>query len=188
MITKRCETCGKEFEVANRREKSARFCSLPCRDITVSKERWEGRETRFWSNVYKTDGCWEWMGNPSTKFGYCKYNRRLVHRLSWNFTNGDIPVGMLVLHRCDNPKCVRPDHLFLGTQKDNVHDMIQKGRARRNARKGEANYLTKISNADVQKIRQLAVSGTKQNEIARNFGISTAQVSRIVNNRTRQHG
>lgn len=78
------------------------------------------------------EGCWEWTG--ATTWGYGEVNRqgisgRRVHRLAWEFAYGPIPDGLMVLHRCDNRSCVRPDHLFLGTAADNMHDMIAKGRA-----------------------------------------------------------
>lgn len=87
---------------------------------------------RFWAHVAKGDGCWEYTGARGT-FGYgnvnigaSRYDR--AHRVSWRLTHGAIPGGMQVLHRCDNPPCVRPDHLFLGTPSDNVRDMMGKAR------------------------------------------------------------
>lgn len=96
---------------------------------------------RFWPKVRKTDTCWEWIRCKSPKgYGWFRFNlkRRSVgkktkttiraHRLSWLLNCGDIPEGLFVLHRCDNPACVRPDHLFLGTIKDNYDDAVSKGR------------------------------------------------------------
>jgi len=93
-----------------------------------------GVEDRFWSKVQKTENCWLWMG-ARTKLGYGqrggrKTGRRYTHRLSWEMRFGPIPEGLCVLHHCDNPPCVNPDHLFLGTKKDNTQDMIAKGRGR----------------------------------------------------------
>lgn len=100
-------------------------------------------EERFWARVRKSDGCWEWTGTLSP----CGYGRFDIappladrwhstgaHRVAWMLTHGPIPEGeghhgTCVLHRCDNPKCVRPDHLFLGTQSENMADKTQKGRA-----------------------------------------------------------
>jgi hypothetical protein len=91
-------------------------------------------EDRFWSRVDKTDGCWLWTGWTS-RFGYGRIKRDnrecLTHRVSWELTNGPIPDGMCVLHRCDVPACVRPDHLFLGTKTDNAADRTAKGRTHR---------------------------------------------------------
>ena len=103
---------------------------------------------RFWRNVDRSneDGCWEWTGartsSPWTRrynfpgYGYSFIGSRAdgthkgipAHRLSWMVNIGPIPEGMIVCHHCDNPPCVRPDHLFLGTKGDNTRDMVRKGR------------------------------------------------------------
>lgn len=88
---------------------------------------------RFWQYVQKGDGCWLWTSNRHWKgYGQFSYKGKPIyaHRLSWIITSGNIPDGLLVCHRCDNPSCVRPDHLFLGTPEDNTRDMYVKGRAR----------------------------------------------------------
>ena len=91
-------------------------------------------EGHFWSLVNKTPGCWEWIGRfGNAGYGQVKRNgkNKGAHRISYELTHGAIPAGLCVLHRCDNRKCVRPDHLFLGTKRDNTRDMIQKGRAKK---------------------------------------------------------
>lgn len=132
-------------------------------------------QNRFWSKVRKTtdDSCWTWQAgrskNPRGKPGYgCFYlgsrvdrTRRMhaAHRVAWELTNGPIPDGMKVLHRCDNVVCVRPDHLFLGTQGDNVKDMIAKGRkvAARGSRQGSA----KLTEEQVKQIRAAYQKGSR---------------------------
>src|ERR1700756_2891954 len=92
-------------------------------------------EDRFWAKVAKGPGCWEWQGKRHYK-GYGHFTVRgqgrrrtlKAHRVSWELANGPIPEGLHVLHSCDNPPCVNPDHLFLGTDMDNVHDRDAKGR------------------------------------------------------------
>lgn len=92
------------------------------------------RESRFWSKVRKTLTCWIWEGsrNPAG-YGHLRSSDRLekAHRISWEIHFGSIPDGMAVLHRCDNPPCVAPFHLWLGTQKDNAADRQAKGRQNR---------------------------------------------------------
>jgi hypothetical protein len=97
----------------------------------VSMYRGMTTEERFWSNVEKTDDCWIWKGyEKSCGYGGMRaYGKNwFAHRLSYTLNIGEIPEGMYVCHKCDNPICVRPDHLFLGTHKDNMADCKAKGR------------------------------------------------------------
>jgi hypothetical protein len=96
-------------------------------------------ETRFWNRVIETpSGCWEWQGTRN-EHGYggvsVEGKWRKAHQVAWELTHGERPPGVGVLHTCDNPPCVNPAHLFLGTQAENVQDMIAKGRAARGSDK-----------------------------------------------------
>jgi hypothetical protein len=141
---------------------------------------------KFWSKVQKSDGCWLWTG-ATTPDGYGKIgaDRRSTtgsqpraHRVSWTLHCGPIPEGMEVLHKCDNPPCVRPDHLFIGTQRDNVMDMQAKGRARKP--RGEAHGRAKLTIAEVVSIRERAALGWKQRDLAKEFRVARSLVGRIV--------
>jgi hypothetical protein len=96
--------------------------------------RWPKKKTvaeRFWELVQKSEGCWVWQGNIDDD-GYGRFGSKgtvkQAHRVSWEIINGPIPEDVCVLHKCDNPPCVRPDHLFLGDRGDNAKDMASKGR------------------------------------------------------------
>jgi len=146
--------------------------------------------TRFWKKVDKTshpNGCWVWIGKKDL-YGYGRFyiNYRLhsAHRLSYAFAKGEIEDPKLkVCHHCDNPACVNPDHLFLGTHSDNMRDMHRKGRGTRNGRpptgRGEDNPASKISLAQAEEIRQLKSQGVDWRTLSQQFGISKAQIYRI---------
>lgn len=89
-------------------------------------------QKRFWAKVTKTKGCWNWQACVNESgygiFGIQKKRIDRAHRISWRLTKGEIPKGIFVCHACDNPRCVKPAHLFLGSNQDNVTDMVRKGR------------------------------------------------------------
>lgn len=141
---------------------------------------------RFWAKVDRRgpNECWEWRGarNTNSDHGHflfsAKPTRRLVmaYRVMWWLAVGRIPDGMNVCHRCDNPKCVNPAHLFLGTQADNLRDMREK---RRHAH-GETNGHARLTRGVVEEIRALARSGSMtQAAIAQQFGVDQSHVSNI---------
>ena len=137
---------------------------------------------RFWSKVDKTsnpNGCWEWVGGLfSSGYGKFKVFGKSVraHRFSYELTKGIIPKGMLVCHHCDNPKCINPQHLFLGTNSDNTLDMHQKGRAK--DQYGEKNKTAKLSIDSVRIIRE---SNKTQTELGKEFGVSRRCINKIIN-------
>lgn len=136
------------------------------------------RTAGFWDKVSPPDesGCMLWRGE--TRYGYGiirsyiegKLHRYMAHRISYEMARGEIQPGMVICHRCDNPPCVNPDHLFSGTQADNLTDMRLKGRAASTA--GEKSALAKLTNDNVLDIRRLCSIGVKAKEIAAQFGIS----------------
>lgn len=135
-------------------------------------------EDRFWARVQKSDGCWTWIGGHNRAgYGRLMVDREVIpaHRFAWTIANGPIPQGMIVCHRCDNPPCVRPDHLFVGTYADNHRDMRAKGRDVGNRR---------LSPPVARRIRELNASGVPQAAIAAMFAIGQTTVSHVVRGTT----
>lgn len=124
-----CRDCLCAFHVAQREYNSGRAAA---RRAAKPPQPRKTLVDLFWEKVEKTGGCWLWRGATNPKgygrTGVGSHRSALAHRLSWNLAHGQIPAGLFVLHRCDTPGCVRPDHLFLGTAADNTADMIRKGR------------------------------------------------------------
>jgi len=156
-------------------------------------------EEIFWSHVNKNGPtqphcpelgpCWEWTGELRG-FGYgCIWisstEREMAHRVSWRLFVGPIPEGKRILHKCDNRKCVRPSHLFEGTQLDNMRDKFAKGRA--NMLRGEDQPNSKLSEKEVLEIRALAANGMTQQAIADKFGVIQQCVQLIVTRKRWKH-
>lgn len=144
-------------------------------------------EKRFWGQVSKKgpNDCWEWLGSKAgtyKEYGRISFNGRAdgAHRVSWILHNGPIPDGMDVLHRCDNPGCVNPAHLWLGTHAENMIDKARKGRVVIEPLRGENHPLSKLTPDKVREIRSLSGIMTHR-EMSREFGVSTCVVSRIIN-------
>ena len=141
---------------------------------------------RFWEKVPKgisENKCWPWKGgHKSDGYGVINVGGRCesAHRQMWRFVNGEIPEGHHILHKCDNPPCVNPRHLWLGTHAQNMADMGNKGRGGSREQNGEKNCSAKLTWAKVDEIRSLAAAGVMQKEIAKHFGISRASVCLIV--------
>jgi hypothetical protein len=159
----------------------------------------EKQRTRFAANIARGEpgACWEWRGNRDG----CRYGKffasRYVgaHRLAWMLARGEIPTGLHVLHRCDNPPCCNPEHLFLGTMKDNCADMVAKGRGNRakGARhgrhthpeataRGERSGTAKLTDQQVEEIRN---SQDDALTLARRFAVSRTHIYRVVKKESR---
>lgn len=140
-------------------------------------------EEFFWDHVQKGDGCWEWQAGRNTN-GYGEFGRYgLAHRYSWQLANGESPGKRWVLHRCDNKRCVRPDHLFIGDRRANVDDMLQK---RRQA-VGRRNGASKLTEEQVREIRALREQGLSLRQIAKRFGVNDMNVHYICKRITWAH-
>lgn len=139
-------------------------------------------EKRFWDKVTKTETCWVWTGCIVRRYGGFQIKGKLVkaHRMAWILAFGEIPFDVIVCHHCDNPLCVRPDHLFLGTHKTNAEDRERKGRG--NPQKGERNGSAKLTEKQVRNLRHLRkTKGISYAKLGRLFGICTMQAYDIVN-------
>ncbi len=144
--------------------------------------------TDFFNHVIATDGCWYWKGARSgPRYGSFNIAGKKVkaHRFSWELVNGKIPMGMVVMHSCDNGMCVNPDHLSLGTQKDNALDRENKGRGNQPA--GSAVAASKLTEQEVTEIRALYTSGSTQVALAQRFGVVQTTISKIILRKQWQH-
>jgi hypothetical protein len=200
-IYKICAHCKKEFE-ATVIYKKKKYCSKLCytkaqtgstrhsiwRDGS-NKEKLDRLHKHFLKYVIKNEnGCWGWTGGPSKKYGALQYgeNKKSIsaHRASWIIHKGEIPAGMFVCHTCDNPPCTKPEHLFLGTPKDNVQDMISK--KRRNIVCGEKAPWSKLTEKDVRAIKSL-LGRLHYTKIAERFNVSLSTIYDIKDSRTWSH-
>ena len=173
-------------------------------------------EQKFWSRVKKSNGCWEWIGLIlNTGYGQISWKGKdwSAHRVAWILTNGEIPPGLYICHKCDNRKCVRPDHLFAGTQRENIDDMVAKGRslkgdrnpARRHpermprgenhglrknpmrAARGTKNGNSRLSEADVLSLRADRKLGLTYDALASKYEIDRTTVMQIARRITWRH-
>ncbi len=152
-------------------------------------------EQWFWTYITKLDEdkCWPWSGGL-TASGYGKfwYNKKiwLSHRLVYYFTYGKIDDSMFVCHRCDNPMCCNPKHLFLGSAKDNTNDMINKGRQQDYSKvvRGSDNLMSKVTEQQVKEILFLHQEGKcKKKEIANKYGLTLSGLESIIYRRCWKH-
>lgn len=153
-----------------------KYHQIPTRETIDIK----GRFLYYVKIPLNPNDCWEWIGFRSP-LGYGRFKLNgiilLAHRISYILFNGEIDSALCCLHKCDNPGCVNPNHLFLGTREDNVKDARQKGRSCYAI--GEKNGRVKLIEYKVKEIKALLLQGKSQADIAKNFGVSQSTVSSI---------
>ena len=186
-IVRACEICGSSFHPRRsaRPTVGGRFCSSGCANTRPRQTI----VTAFWQRfrVDATSGCWEWVGTRGAHgYGLVALDGRrfLAHRVSYRLHFGDLPSGAHVCHRCDNPACVNPDHLFLGDMRSNHADKVSKGRQAR----GDGHGNAVLSTADVVAMRdRFAAHEASQRVLAHEYGVSPSHVSNIVNREAWKH-
>lgn len=198
-----CFECEKQERAKRFAKKQAEKTHAPRKKrklIIVSFER-------LISNTDKSNNpndCWNWMKSKNGK-GYGKTcsggKLHYTHRLSWSLVNGEIPDGLFVLHKCDNPSCINPEHLFIGTQKENLEDMIKKGRNNHptgdrhgsktkpeKVARGEKIFNSKLNDSLVLEIRKIKkLTGASNDAIANQYGVTPPTIRSIVNGITWTH-
>jgi len=190
-----CAECGKTViqaygQNATRRSKP-KVCSKECLVQRLNRKSRSTAPDRFWSKVdRKSDSeCWHWMGHKSPlgygRFTYQRGKTQQATRIAWFLWHGEFPPANLqVCHSCDNPPCVNPNHLWLGTGKENMEDMARKGRAHPSGLKGEAHPRARLTEADVLAIYN---SPESSRSLAQKYGVTQTAVFWIKSGRNWSH-
>jgi hypothetical protein len=190
-ITIPCLHCKTPFVTYRRyvEHNGKKFCSRPCQ--YEWRRRPDVRNEQFWAQVNKTDSCWLWTGwKLNSGYGESTFQGRkmTVHRYSYTLAHGPIPAGKHVLHRCDVPTCVNPDHLFLGKDADNVRDKVSKGREAR----GEMSASAKLTEEKVRAIRAEYWGGKRAQpsnavELSAKYGVTRGTIVFVALGRSWTH-
>ncbi len=164
---RRCRYCERIFFVCP--SQKTKYC---CHECKCNSQKTPILKS-FWDRVVKTTTCWLWIGGKNYDgYGHFSRTNEVAHRFSWKIHNGPIPAGTFVLHKCDNPPCVNPGHLFLGTQKNNREDCCNKMRQAY----GEKNYGAKLSEQDAINIIK---DNRPRKEISAEYGVHVGTIKNI---------
>jgi hypothetical protein len=212
-VTRLCLVCHAPFtrKPSDFLNDNGKYCSKACYGHATSQRASADLAARFWSRVNKTDTCWLWTGYVQA-YGYgtliIDKRMQMAHRVSYEMAYGPILPGLFCLHHCDTPACVRPDHLFLGTQGDNMRDMVSKNRhfavthPERQARgdqsgprlhpermaRGEQHVRAKLTEAQVREIRQLHATGQwSYGRLCIHFGVHKTTIALIIQRKNWKH-
>jgi HNH endonuclease len=177
-----CLTCSSEFRLLKSRPE--KFCSHKCQHKSLIKldhlseeQRLDLLRSKYERFVVKGNGCWGWNGANQKGYGCFTYMHKSMraHRASWILHNGPIQESMHVLHKCDNPPCSKPEHLFLGSHKENMKDMRSKGLHKQ---------YSKLTEEQVKEIKSLLASGEKVDDLSKRYGVGFSTVNDIKDGRT----
>lgn len=183
--------CAKPFTFLRKETQRPKYCSPDCRYPSLQSRYWPRVDTNGPIPEHRPElgPCWVWTAGLTHGYGWIgigKGRNERAHRLAWIFRFGPIPVGLYVLHKCDNRACVNPTHLFLGTHADNMADMVAKGRARGGHPAGENHPSIVLSDRRVAELRaRAAQGGITQRQLAKEFNVGQATISRIVSGKCR---
>lgn len=184
-----------DVESCGRRHYAKGFCVKHYKRVSKGKafdQVWNAIDaepvTRFWSSVDVGDSehCWEWKrGRVKTGYGSTWWKGKIIktHRMAYILTYGEIAVGLLVRHRCDNPPCCNPRHLEIGTAADNSRDKRSRGREAR----GEQTRVAKLAAKDIPMIRRMVQEGTSYAETAKAFGVCKSTIVSVISGNTWKH-
>ena len=191
MKARKCEFCSKplvpHLDEFPSRFRIRRFCGKSCAVKKHHADKATNFSDSFWNRTKRTkSGCILWTGytNP-WGYGRVRFHGRMLrtHQVAWELTKDPIPFDLCVLHKCDNPPCVNPDHLFLGTQADNVADRERKGRTAC----GERMPNAKLSSDAVREIHSASKKGSSRVSLARRFGVSPQRISEVALGKAWRH-
>lgn len=200
-----CLQCKKEFKWRRSVGIYPKYCSRVCMRSNI--KFWSGKNSFRWAtaspqeqierlkeifekHVLRDNKCWNWKGKLH-KSGYAlmiygKDHKQIgAHRVSWIIHFGEIPEGLYVCHKCDNKKCTNPEHLFLGTPKENTQDMLKKDR--KNTPIGEKVFSSKLTSKQVIKIKKMLSLGVTMTKLALKYNVSLSAISDIKKEKTWKH-